>query len=143
MKPRFEIVPATGERTIRLRMSGDFDVGAMSQFLVDYKRVSQPLAGSPHLILADLRGLNPTSPEVAAIFGEAIEYSRAVGVVCCAHLSDDTITQLQAARLARKSSPQSDVTVDVASREEAERLLDEVRARLNLTSDSSSDNQGA
>jgi hypothetical protein len=132
MKPRFEIVPTAAERTIRLRLSGDFDVVTMKQFLEDYKRVSQPLAGSPHLILADLRGMNPTSPEVAAILGQAIEYSRAAGVVCCAHLSDDTVTQLQAARLGRKSSPQSDVTVDVASREEAERLLDEVRARLDV-----------
>lgn len=131
MKPRFEILPATGERTLRLRLSGDFDVATMTRFLEDYKRVSQPFAGAPHLILADLRGMNPTSPEVAAILGEAIEYSRAIGVVCCAHLSDDTITQLQAARLGRKSSPHSDVTVDVASREEAERLLDEVRARLD------------
>jgi hypothetical protein len=132
MKPRFEILPATGERTIRLRLSGDFDIATMKRFLDDYKRHSLPLAGSPHLILADLRGMNPTSPEVAAILGEAIEYSRTAGVVCCAHLSDDTITQLQAARLGRKSSPHSDVTVDVASREEAERLLDEVRARLDL-----------
>src|SRR5688572_9139582 len=56
MKPRFEILPAAGERTIRLRMSGEFDVGTMQQFLDDYKRITQPLAGSPHLILADLRG---------------------------------------------------------------------------------------
>jgi hypothetical protein len=132
MKPRFEILPAVSERTVRLRMSGDFDIATMKRFLEDFKRDTQPLAGSPHLILADLRGLNPTSPEVAAIFGEVIRYSRSVGVVCCAHLSDDTITQLQAARLGRKSSPHSDVTVDVASREEAERLLDEARARLDL-----------
>jgi hypothetical protein len=130
MKPRFEILPAIGERTIRLRMSGDFDIATMTQFLMEYKRVSQPLAGSPHLVLADLRGMNPTSPEVAAILGETIEYSRSAGVVCCAHLSDDTITQLQAARLGRKSSPHSDATVDVASRDEAERVLDEARARL-------------
>jgi hypothetical protein len=132
MKPRFEILPATDERTIRLRLSGDFDIATMKQFLERYKRDSLPLAGSPHLILADLRGMNPTSPEVAAILGDAIEYSRAAGVVCCAHLSDDTITQLQAARLGRKSSPHSDVTVDVATREEAERLLDEARAHLDV-----------
>ncbi len=133
MKPRFEILPAAGERTLRLRLSGDFDVGTMKRFLEEYKRVSQPFTGSPHLVLADLRGLNPTSPDVAAILGEAIEYSRASGVVCCAHLSDDTITQLQAARLGRKSSPHSDVTVDVAPREEAERLLEEVRGQLGLS----------
>jgi hypothetical protein len=132
MKPRFEILPAAGERTIRLRLSGDFDVATMKRFLDDYKRVTQPFAGSAHLVLADLRGMNPTSPDVAAILGEAIEYSRAAGVVCCAHLSDDTITQLQAARLARKSSPHPGVTVDVASREEAERLLEEARAGLDL-----------
>jgi hypothetical protein len=132
MKPRFDILPAAAERTIRLRLCGDFDVATMTQFFEEYKRVSQPLAGSPHLILADFRGMNPTSTEVAAILGESIEYSRAAGVVCCAHLSDDTVTQLQTARLGRKSSPHSDVTFDVASREEAERLLDEVRARLGL-----------
>lgn len=130
MKPRFEILPAVAERTIRLRMSGEFDIATMKQFLEDYKKNSEPLVGSPHLILADLRGLEPTSPDVAAVFGEVIEWSRSVGVVCCAHLSDDTITQLQAARIARKSSPQSDVTVDVASRDEAERVLEEARARL-------------
>ena len=132
MKPRFEILPATGERTLRLRLSGDFDVATMTQFSEEYKRLSQPLAGSPHMILADFRGMNPTSPEVAAILGGVIEYSRAAGVVCCAHLSDDTITQLQTARLGRKSSPHSDVTFDVASREEAERLLHEMRARLGI-----------
>lgn len=132
MKPRFEILPTIGERTIRLRLSGEFDIATMKQFMHDYKQGSQALAGSPHLILADFRGMTPTSPEVAAILGEAIDWSRAAGVVCCAHLSDDTITQLQTARLGRKSSPNSDVTVDVASREEGERLLDEVRARLGL-----------
>lgn len=134
MKPRFEILPAVGERTIRVRMSGDFDLATMKRFLEEYKRESQPLVGSPHLILADLRGLHPNSPEVADVFGEVIRYSRATGVVCCAHLSDDSVTQLQAARLGRKGSPESDVTVDVASREEGERLLDEVRARLDLAS---------
>ena len=103
MKPRFEILPATGERTIRLCLSGEFDIATMTRFSVEYKRASQPLAGSPHLILADFRGMNPTSAEVAAILGEVIEYlRRSIGVVCCAHLADDTITQLQTARLAAK-----------------------------------------
>lgn len=132
MKPKFEVSASGEERTIRLRMSGDFDVATMTQFFHEYKRVSRPLSGSPHLILADLRGMNPTSAEVAAIFGETIAYSRSAGVVCCAHLSDDTVTQLQAARLGRASSPLSDATFDVASREEAERLLDEARARLDV-----------
>jgi hypothetical protein len=132
MKPKFEISAARAERTLRLRLSGDFDAGTMTQFVEEYKRLSSPFAGSPHLVLADFRGMNPTSVEVATILGEVIEYSRTAGVVCCAHLTDDTVTQLQTARLGRASSPHSDVTFDVASREEGERLLSEVRSRLGF-----------
>jgi hypothetical protein len=134
MKPRFELSTVGNERTIRLRLSGDFDTATMTRFMHEYKKVSQPFEGTPHLVLADFRGMNPTSAEVATILGEVIEYSRAAGVVCCAHLSDDTVTQLQTARLGRASSPYSDVTFDVASREEAERLLEEARGRLRLLS---------
>lgn len=132
MKPRFDISAASVERTIRLRLSGDFDAATMTRFVEEYKRISRPFEGVPHLILADFRGMNPTSADVATILGEAIEYSRTAGVVCCAHLTDDTVTQLQTARLGRASSPYSDVTFDVASREEAERLLDEARSRLGF-----------
>lgn len=130
MKPQFSISIEGHDRTIRLRMSGLFDLDAMDRFYEDYKRKSSTYAGTPHLILADLRGMSPSSPEVAARLGEVIEYSRQIGAVCCAHLSDDTVTQLQAARLGRMASPHSDVSVDVVSRDEAEKVLSEARGRL-------------
>ena len=128
MKPHYAISIEGNDRTIRLRMSGIFDLEAMNAFADEYKARSAVYASKPHLILADLRGMSPSSPQVAARLGQAIEYSRRMGVVRCAHLSDDTVTKLQAARLGRLASPDSDVTVDVVSREEAERVLEEARA---------------
>ena len=102
----------------------------MNEFAREYRRVSRVYAGTPHMVLADMRGSQPASPEVAAVLGETIEFSRQNGVVCCAHLSDDTVQRLQAARLARQIALASDITLDVVSLEEAERVLAEKRQQL-------------
>lgn len=130
MKPRFEISDAGEERTIRVRMIGQFDLRTMQEFALEYRRVSRVYAGTPHMVLADMRGSQPSSPEVAKLLGETIEFSRQNGVVCCAHLSDDTVQRLQAARLARQITISSDITFDVVSLEEAERVLAEKRQQL-------------
>jgi hypothetical protein len=130
MKASFNFVNSMGERTIRLRMMGAFDVRSMTRFADEYRRVSNEYGGRSHLVLADMRGMAPIESSVAAIFGESIAYSRRHGVVCCAHLSDDTVQRLQASRLARSSSEYDDTTVDVVSVEEAESLLAEHRAEL-------------
>jgi len=130
MKPRFEISDAGEERTIRVRMIGQFDLRTMNDFAREYRRVSRVYAGTPHMVLADMRGSQPATPEVAAVLGETIEFSRQNGVVCCAHLSDDTVQRLQAARLARQIAISSDITFDVVSLEEAERVLAERRQQL-------------
>jgi hypothetical protein len=111
-------------------MIGQFDLRTMNEFALEYRRVARVYAGTPHMVLADMRGSQPTSPEVAAVLGETIEFSRQNGVVCCAHLSDDTVHRLQAARLARQIALSSDITFDVVSLEEAERVLAEKRQQL-------------
>jgi hypothetical protein len=130
MKPRFEISDGGEDRTIRVRMIGQFDLRTMNEFAREFRRVSRVYAGTPHMVLADMRGSQPASPEVAAVLGETIEFSRQNGVVCCAHLSDDTVQRLQAARLAREIAISSDITFDVVSLEEAERVLAERRQQL-------------
>lgn len=126
----FKVTNDTAARTIRIRMMGEFDLDTMRQFGQAYRHSGEEYAGLEHLILADMRGTAPMRPEVAQLLGSTIGYSRQIGVVCCTHISDDTIVRLQAARVARQSSPYSDVTIDVVSLEEAEAVLREARAYL-------------
>ena len=118
-------VPA--DRTIHIRMSGRFDISTMRAFCDQYKAVTDTYAKGAHYVIADMRGMVPAQPEVGLMLGSAIGYARARGVRLCAHLSDDTVQRLQAARLARQSTPGDDVTVDVASLEEAARVIAEHR----------------
>ena len=118
------------KRTIYVRMSGFMREDEMKEWAEAYKAATDTYKGEKHLVLADMRGLKPAGPEAAEIMGQAIGYARARGVACCAHLSDSTIARLQAARLAREAAVGDDVTTDVVSLEEAERVLAEARSRL-------------
>ncbi len=118
------------ERTIYVRMSGFMREDEMKEWAEAYIAATDTYQGGKHLVLADMRGLKPAGPEAAEIMGRAIGYARARGVACCAHISDSTIARLQAARLAREAAAGDDVTTDVVSLEEAERVLEEARARL-------------
>lgn len=119
-------------RTVTCRISGYLSEEEMAAACEEYKRVTDTYRGRPHLVLADLRGLKPSSPEAAAQMQEMIAYGRAHGVVCCVHVSDSAIARLQAARLAREvSGGPDDVTIDVDSIEEAERVLVEQRQQLS------------
>jgi hypothetical protein len=130
MKGSFRIANDATERTIRLRMTGEYDRVGMERLAVELREVADSYGGRSHLILADMRGMAPLDADVAQIFGELIAYTRQQGVVCCAHLSDDSVQKLQAARLGRQISLSDDLTVDVVSIEEAERLLADARAKL-------------
>lgn len=130
MKGEVEVENFPEERTVRIRMSGELTVACMREMADRYRAIADYYHGRAHLILADLRGSEPLGAEAATVLGEAIEHSRRSGVVCCAHISDETVQRLQAARLARQSSPTGDVTVDVVSLEEAERVLEEAREPL-------------
>ncbi len=72
------------------------------------------------MVVADMRGMKTVHPSLAAIMGTESGYSRRHGVVLCAHISDDTVQGLQAARLARQNSPTDG---DVHSPEEADRVV--------------------
>jgi hypothetical protein len=78
-----------------------------------------------------MRGMKATHPSVAQILGDEIGHARRNGVVLCAHLSDDTVQRLQARRVARENSTYDDVTVDLATVEEAELVLEEARRRID------------
>ncbi len=118
------------QRTIFIRMEGVFDETQMHELAKLYLEATQTYQGGPHLVLADMRGMHIASLEVAKILGEAIGTARKMGVACCAHVSSSTVQKLQAARLAREHSPDDDVTVNVVSVEEANKVLEEARLWL-------------
>jgi len=131
--PRWTVQNSPFKRTIVVRMEGLFDEPSMRKFCDEMLEATRSYRGMTHLYLADMRGMRSTYPEIAEILGAAIGESRRMGVVGCAHVSDDTMQRLQALRVARQNSPYDDVTVDAASLEEAERILEEMRReRLQL-----------
>jgi hypothetical protein len=126
----FEVRNQLRRRTIVTRMSGHFGESDMRAWAEEYKRATDAYGGKPHLVLADMRGMLTCAPDVAAMMMEAIGYARRRGVVCCAHISDMTVTRLQAARIARQASDGDDVTIDCVSPEEADEVLREKRLEL-------------
>src|SRR5262245_47337955 len=111
-------------RVLKVRMTGIFDEREMRAWTRAYReRGTTPYHGRPHMVIADMRGMKTLHPSIAAIMGQEIGYARRHGVVLCAHLSDDTVQRLQASRIARQSSPFDDVTVDVDSLAEAQRVV--------------------
>ncbi|MEM9860918.1 MAG: hypothetical protein AAF938_04830 [Myxococcota bacterium] len=118
------------QRRVEVRMAGLFREADIRAFDAAYREATDRFAGTAHVVLADMRGLRTLAANVGAIFGESIAYARTRGVALCAHLSDETVLRLQTARIARSSSVEDDVTVDVASLEEAQLLCEEARQRL-------------
>lgn len=118
------------KRTVWMTMTGIYDEDSMRAACAEMRAATQAFRGQDHIYLADMRGMKPTHPNTAALLGEAIGWSRRNGVVLCAHVSDDTVQRLQAARVARQTTPGDNITVDVSSLSEAERVLVEARERL-------------
>ncbi|HET6345829.1 MAG TPA: hypothetical protein VFH51_12910 [Myxococcota bacterium] len=130
MAPKYEIRRDKQAQTIYFQVTGSIDLATMKQIDAEYRRATDAFYDRQHVVLADMRGLQPMVEEVASVLGGMIGYGRAHGAVRCAHLSDHVVQKLQAARLARQSTPGDTVTVDVVSVQEAERVLDEARAKL-------------
>jgi len=133
MKQRsdFEVKIDFAKRTIYTRMKGLFSDASMQAWAEVYKRETDRFGGRRHMVIADMRGMRALYPSVGAILAGTIAYARRNGVVLCAHITDDIVQRLQAKRLARQNSLADEVTVDVASIEEAKRVLDEARSRLD------------
>jgi hypothetical protein len=121
------------ERTIYLRMEGFFEEDEMKEFLRQLREANESYAGQAHLVLADMRGMQITSVEVSKLLGDAIGEARQKGVTCCVHLTSSTVQKMQVARLAREHSQGDDVTVNVSSIEEAEKVLQEARLWQGLS----------
>jgi len=118
------------KRTIHVTMTGFLTLDEVREAVIRVKSATDGYKDGPHLFLADMRGLKPAAPEVAEVLGKAIAYTRQHGVVFCAHLSDSSTVQLQAARLAREAVEGDPAIINVISLEEAERVLEEQRRKL-------------
>jgi len=120
-------------RLIMFRGSGTLTVDDLKKLVEEAKWATDSFRGEPHMVLADMRGMAPLSPDATQLFGEMIKYGRERGCVCCVHLSDSSIARLQASRLAREASPYDDITVNVVSIEEAEKMIQEKQAGMRVT----------
>lgn len=128
----FEVTINRGRRIIIFRASGAINVDELKKIRDEAIWATDSFRGDPHLVLADMRGMAPMSPEGTVIFGEIIRYGREHGTVCCVHLSDSSIARLQTQRLAREASPYDDITVNVVSLDEAEKVIEEHQAKLRV-----------
>lgn len=72
----------------------------MAEVAERFMRVVGSYREMPFLVVADLRGMAVTSPEAAAILGEAIEYARLRGVVRWVWMLDSALVRLQVRRIA-------------------------------------------
>jgi hypothetical protein len=122
----FGVANQPRRRTLVIRMSGHFTESEMRAWAAEYRRATDTYEGKPHLVLADMRGLLTSAPNVAAIMMETIGYARSGA----SPVADVTVTRLQAARIARQASEGDDVTIDCVSVEEAEEVLRERRLEL-------------
>jgi hypothetical protein len=127
----YEVTVNRGRRLITFRATGNLTINEMKQVLDDAKWATDAFRGEPHTVLADMRGLPPLTEDKAMIFGEIIKYGRARGTACCVHLSDSSIARLQQSRLAREASPYDDITVNVVSLDEADKVINEKQASMN------------
>src|SRR5690349_10316095 len=130
-KADFEVRAELSKRTIFTRMTGLFTEFEMRSWARHYREATDRFHGLKHMVISDMRGMKAVHPMIAAIMGAEIAYGREHGVVLCAHVSDDTVQRLQARRLARMNSSSDDVTVDVTSVEEGQKVLDEARAKIS------------
>ena len=128
----FEVTINRTRRVITFRASGTLSMDELRNILKEAKWTTDLFRGEPHLVLADMRGMTPLSQEGTAILGEMIKYGREHGTICCVHLSDSSIARLQTNRLAREASPYDDITVNVVSMEEADRVIQEKQASMRV-----------
>jgi hypothetical protein len=117
-------------RTVRVTMTGVIKLDEIQTAVAALKKATETYGGAPHLVLADMRGMKPVAPDAADAMGAGIAHVRRRGVVLCAHLTDSSTVRLQAARLARQAVEGDPGITEVVSLDEAERVLDEARARL-------------
>lgn len=132
MQAHFEITNDLERRVVYTRMTGTFARADMIAWARAYRdQATLPYNGRRHMVIANMLGMKTLNPAIAHIMGEEIGHSRRNGAVLCAHLSDDTVQRLQAARLARKNSPHDDVTVEVVSLQEARRVIASCARRID------------
>jgi hypothetical protein len=129
---QYSVKNEPSERTLYLRMAGFFEAAEMKEFIRLYLEATESYGGQPHVVLADMRELQISSLDVSKLLGDAIGKARQRGVTCCAHLTSATVVKMQMGRLAREHSQGDDVTVNVSSVEEANKVLAEARLWMGV-----------
>ncbi|MCK6592069.1 MAG: hypothetical protein HUU21_06950 [Polyangiaceae bacterium] len=125
-----EVTICPEKLTIRFRASGSLRGDGVHAAMAALKKAVDTFTGRSHFFLADMRGLIPMTLEDAEVLREGIAYSRKRGTILCVHLSDSATMRLQASRLAREVSPHDEMTVEVVSLDEAERVLEDAFRHL-------------
>jgi hypothetical protein len=130
----FKVEVDRRRRVVTFRASGTLQAEELQRAVEQARTAIKVLHPGQHIVLADLRGMAVMSPEAGEIFGRLIRFGRENGTALCVHLSDSSIARMQAARLAREVSPQDEITVNVVSIEEGERVIEErFRELLGVT----------
>jgi hypothetical protein len=127
----FEVTINRTKRVITFRASGNLTHEDMKKVYDDAVWATDGFKGTPHMVLADIRGMGAMSQESGKIFSDIIRYGREHGTICCVHLSDTSISKLQASRLAREVNPSDDCTVNVVSIDEAEKVIQEKQSEMD------------
>ncbi|HUK66192.1 MAG TPA: hypothetical protein VLV17_05145 [Anaeromyxobacteraceae bacterium] len=127
----FEVSASLQRRVLRVRLSGSLSAEHLQALAASLSQAAAQFQGKRYMVVADTRGLKPLHPHLAKILCELIGRGRKSGCALCVHLSDLTVARLSAQRLARENSAEDDITVDVSSDAEAERVVDEARCRLD------------
>jgi hypothetical protein len=133
MKAEWAVDADPSRRIVRVRMNGYFQKEDILAWARAHRAATGHFRPQPYIVLADMRGLRPLPPDAAALMGEEVAFDRAHGCACCVHISDHTVQRLQIARLARQVSPDDQITIDVESDEEAERVMDAASFALERT----------
>jgi hypothetical protein len=121
---KFEVRTNVARRIVCCSMSGTFDERDMRAWCELYRREGTiRFRGMKHMVFADMRGMKTLRLAVANIMSAEIRHARENGASLFAQLSDDTVQRLQLRRVVRQSADGVDITVDVLSYEEAERVL--------------------
>lgn len=119
------------KRVVTVRLTGIIEEDEMRALAERYRDITDRFRGRKHMVIADMRGLRTLGQAEANVLGDVIGYGRQNGVVLCAHLSDSVMARLQALRLARMNDPNDEMTVNVDSLEEAERVCAEGLRRID------------
>jgi ABC-type transporter Mla MlaB component len=119
----YELVNQPARRTLTLKLCGALGRQEVETLVEAYREATGTYAGSPHVVLVDVRALQPLEREVETVLAHALEQARLQGVVMCVSLRD---------ALRTLAGTLQGVALECRSMGEAHRLLSHARAQMGL-----------